>query len=341
MFPSAYASLVEAPLVLGRVCAQDRGAYIITVGSRELRAHLDGKTRYHAAGASALPVAGDYVALDARPLEGTATIRRVLARSNLFARRAAGATHELQPIAANLDTLFVTLAADGDFNLRRIERYLVAASAFGVPVAVALTKIDLAPDPESYLAAARSVAGDAPVVALRALEAKGLEPLEPFRGAHRTLAFVGSSGVGKSTILNALLAEERLATGSVRAHDGRGRHTTTRRELVRLADGTSVIDTPGMREFALADSTDGVGGAFDDVEELAAACRFRDCRHATEPGCAVRDGVDPARLASWKKLSREAAFEARKDDPEAARAERQRWKAIHRSQRNVYRERGR
>jgi ribosome biogenesis GTPase / thiamine phosphate phosphatase len=341
LFPSTYASLVEAPLVLGRVCAQDRGIYVVTVGSRELRAQVDGKTRHHAAGPSALPVAGDYVALDARPLEGTATIRRVLARSNLFARRAAGGAYELQPIAANLDALFVTLAADGDFNLRRIERYLVAAAAFGIPVALALTKVDLVDDPESYLTAARSVAGNAPVVALRALEPDGLEPLEPFRGADRTLAFVGSSGVGKSTIVNALLAEERLATGGVRAHDGRGRHTTTRRELVRLSDGTSVIDTPGMREFALADSAGGVGDAFDDVEELAASCRFRDCRHAAEPGCAVRDGVDPARLASWRKLGREAAFEARKEDSEAARAERARWKAIHRANRARYRERGR
>lgn len=341
MFPHAYATLVEAPLVLGRVCSQDRAAYIVFIGERELRAQIDGKTRYHAAGSSALPVVGDYVALDVHLGAQTATIRRVLARTNLFARRGAGGSHALQPIAANLDTLFVTLAVDSDFNLRRMERYLVAASAFGVPVAIALTKIDLVLDPQSYLTAARSVAGETPVIALSAIDPRGLDGLQPFRGPRCTFAFVGSSGVGKSTIVNALAAEERLATGEVRAHDGRGRHTTTRRELVRLPDGTSVIDTPGMREFALADSGDGLSETFEDVAALAAACRFRDCDHIAEPGCAVRDALDPARLASWRKLRREAAFEARKDDPEAHRAERQRWKAIHRANRERYRERGR
>jgi ribosome biogenesis GTPase len=341
LFPSAYAALVEEPLVPGRVCSQDRGSYIVSLGAHELRARVDGKMRYHAAGPLGLPVVGDYVAVDVPQQEGSATIRRLLARTNLFARRGAGGSHVLQPIAANLDTLFVALATDGDFNLRRIERYLVAAAAFGVPVVLALTKVDLVADAHRYLTAARSVAGETPVVGLCALDPRGLDGLAPFRGAGRTFAFVGSSGVGKSTIVNALAARELLATGEVRVRDGRGRHTTTRRQLFRLTDGSSVIDTPGMREFALADSDDGVAATFDDLTALADSCRFSDCRHDAEPGCAVRDGVDPARLASWRRLRREAAFEARKDDPDAARAERQRWKAIHRAQRNVYRERGR
>jgi ribosome biogenesis GTPase len=199
-----------------------------------------------------------------------------------------------------------------------------------VPVAVALTKIDLVDDVAPYRIAAEAVANDAPVVAVCALEGRGLDELAALRGPGCTLAFVGSSGAGKSTLVNALLGEERQSTGAIRSDDDRGRHTTTRREIVVLGDGTAVIDTPGMRELALAgadvDDTDAV---FDDVSSLARTCRFSDCSHESEPGCAVRGCVDPARLASWRKLRREAAFVERKTDRTAALAEKQRWKAIH------------
>ncbi len=342
MSSTDWAAHVAPPHALARIVAQDRGSYLVAFPAGELRAQLDGKSlRRVEADPSALPVVGDYVAVDARPAEGTATIRALLPRQNLFARRAAGASGTLQGIAANVDTLFVAVATGGDFNLRRVERYLVAAAAFGVPVALALTKTDLVDDATGYVVAAESVAGTAPVVALAALAPGGLAALAAYRGTGKTIAFVGSSGVGKSTIVNALCGERRFDTGAVRDGDERGRHTTTRRELIVLADGTAVVDTPGMREFALADAEGGVDDAFADVAAAAQGCRFGDCRHDSEPGCAVRAALDPERLASWQKLRREAAFEARKSDPDLARADQAKWKAIQRANRARYRERGR
>jgi ribosome biogenesis GTPase / thiamine phosphate phosphatase len=330
MIPRSFAALVESPLVCGRVDAQDRSSYFVVTENGEFRAQIVGSLRYQASNPLDLPAVGDYVALATNG--GTAMIEAVLPRSNLFARRAIGGSHLLQPIAANLDRLFVTVAVNRDFNLRRLERYAVAAAAFGVPYAVALTKIDLVEDPESFLIAAQSVVIDAPVLVLCAFDRRGFDSLRPFRGHGQTIAFVGSSGVGKSTLINALLEGEVLEVGDIRGDD-RGRHTTTRRCLVRLADGTSIIDTPGMREFALADADEGVSAAFKDVATLARECRFSDCHHKTEPGCAVLEGVAEERLDSWRKLEREAAFEARKHDRRAAAEEKARWKTIHKANR--------
>jgi ribosome biogenesis GTPase / thiamine phosphate phosphatase len=330
MIPNNFAALVEPPLVCGRVDAQDRSSYFVVTENGEFRAQIVGSLRYQASSPIDLPVVGDYVAVNVN--NGTAMIEQLLPRNNLFARRAIGGSHLLQPIAANLDRLFVTIAVNRDFNLRRLERYAVAAAAFGVPYAIALTKIDLVEEPASFMSAAQSVVLEAPVLAMCAFDRRGFDALRPHLGPGQTIAFVGSSGVGKSTLINALLESEVLGVGEIRGDD-RGKHTTTRRCLLRLPDGTAIIDTPGMREFALADADEGVSAAFKDVTTLARECRFNDCRHRTEPGCAVLEGVAEERLQSWRKLEREAAFEARKHDRLAAADEKARWKTIHKANR--------
>jgi ribosome biogenesis GTPase len=331
MIPKLYEEQIPPPSVGGRVITQDKNSYLVAVKQKdEIRAQITGALRFQTT-PDELPVVGDYVSM--RIQDHSALIERVLPRKNLFARRGVHGSHLLQPIAANLDTLFVTMSVNGDFNLRRVERYVTAARAFNIVAVLLLTKIDLVDDVQSLLDSAHKNFPDLQVLTISAEQNIGLEKLDNFRGPESTLAFVGSSGVGKSTLINYLCESERLAVGEIRQDDGRGKHTTTRRMMIHLNDGTSIIDTPGMREFALADAEEGIGTVFSDIQTAAVDCRFRDCEHNDEPGCAVRESVDETRLHSWRKLKREAAFEARKTDRTAALAEKDKWKAIHKQNR--------
>jgi ribosome biogenesis GTPase len=329
MIPSSIAQ-VEPPLTCARVIAQDKGSYVVATAGGESRAQIRGALLHENTESIELPVVGDYVAI--KHSDGTSMIERVLERKNLFTRRAVWGSHSMQPIAANIDTLFITMAMNRDFNLRRIERYAIAA-ANKIPFVVLLTKSDLMEKPEFFIDSVSLLLNKIPVFAVSAVEGDGLDQISQFLGRGKTIAFVGSSGVGKSTLINALLGEDVQFVQDVREQDDRGRHTTTRRLLLQMEDGTSIIDTPGMRGFALADAEDGIHTAFAEVLQLSTGCRFSDCRHNTEPDCAVRASMDAARYASYQKLEREAAFEARKNDPRRKSEDRLKWRAIHKENR--------
>jgi ribosome biogenesis GTPase / thiamine phosphate phosphatase len=327
-------------LVPARVTVQQRGLYTLASTLGELAGALSGRFAFEA-GHGDNPVAGDWVAVAARPDEGAATIHAVLPRRTAFVRRAAGTGVTEQVVAANVDTAFLVTSLNADFNLRRIERYLVTAWESGAQPVIVLTKADLCDEVEELVFEVESIAFGVPVHAVSAVTGRGLDELRGHLGPGRTAVLLGSSGVGKSTLVNALAGVELLATAAIREDDGRGRHTTTHRELILLPDGGGlVLDTPGMRELGLWDASEGVGGTFGDVEELFADCRFSDCAHEAEPGCAVRAALaegtlDAARWESYVKLQRELAHLERKGDPRSMSAERKKWIARSKAHRTT------
>ncbi|MDT8067453.1 MAG: ribosome small subunit-dependent GTPase A [Terriglobia bacterium] len=333
-FAAAFAAHASAGLVPGRVVQQFNHIYTVATEAGEIRAQLSGRLRYHSA-AHELPVTGDWVALRVPPDQGAAQVLAVLPRLTRFSRRAAGKGQHEQVLAANLDYAFLVSGLDNDFSPRRIERYLTAAWDSGSTPVVILNKVDLCDDPASRVRAVEQVAAGVAIHVVSALRGDGLGELARYCLPGQTIALLGSSGVGKSTLINRLLGNDLQTTQPV-LPDGRGRHTTTRRELLFCAGGGMVIDTPGMRELQLWDDSEGLQTTFDEIETLARNCRYRDCRHESEPGCAVLEAVTAGtlsaeRLSSLHKLQREIAFLDRRDDPMADLAERRRWKAIHKS----------
>lgn len=298
-------------LIEGRVVLQERGLYRIRTDSEEQSALVSGKFQYDALSASDYPVVGDFVLADCTDPD-TAVIHRVLPRKSLFVRRAAGTGQAEQAVAANVDTVFLCMSLNNDFSLRRLERYLSVAWESGAQPVVVLTKADLCGDVAQKQLEVESVAVGVPILVVSSMAEDGYAQILPYVTAGRTVAFVGSSGVGKSTLINRLLGEERLATGGLRSDD-KGHHTTTHRELLLLPNGAMVIDTPGMRELGMWDTASGVEQTFADIEALAARCRFRNCAHTGEPGCAVRAALesgelDADRWQSYQKLRAENAY---------------------------------
>lgn len=294
-------------LVPARVVRSNRGRVLVATSSGYLRARSSASLLKSAAGPAELPVVGDWVAVLAPEDLDVALVEAVLERKSAITRGDPGKSSETQVLVANVDTVFVVHAIGEGPNLRRIERELSLAWDSGAIPVVVLTKSDLSLDPESALAAVESVALGVDVLVTSALAGDGVEPLLTYISGHRTAVLVGPSGAGKSTLINALLGEERQATRAVRLGDGRGRHTTVARELFQMPGGGILIDTPGLRALGLTGSEEGISSAFPDIEELAASCRFRDCAHGDEPGCAVRAAVEagtlaPERFASYRKL---------------------------------------
>lgn len=329
---AAFEEFAGSGLVPARVVRQARDLSTLIARGGVRAGEVSGRFRHEAGRAADFPVVGDWVAMEAVGDE-RGLIHAVLPRRGAFTRKAAGEAVEAQVAAANIDTVFLVSGLDGDFNLRRIERYLATAWSSGANPVVVLNKADLRADLGDIVAEVARVAPGVPIVAVKALAEGGLDGLEPYLLAKKTIAFLGSSGVGKSTMINRLLGEERFRTAEVSdAAAGRGRHTTTGRELVRLPGGALLIDTPGMREIGLWADDEGLDRTFDEIEALAARCRFPDCGHEREPGCAVRaavesGAVDPGRWQSYVKLRREMRFlELKKDE----KARRQHEKAVGR-----------
>jgi ribosome biogenesis GTPase len=327
----------------GRIIIEFNYIYRVATDDGEVDAVLSGRLKHHASTRGELPAVGDWVAVRRRPDEDRGAIVAVLPRRSRFSRRGAGnVTHE-QVVAANVDVAFIVMGLDADFNLRRLERYLLLARESGANPVVLLTKPDLCEDTPGRLAEVSALTGDLPVHVLSPKFNEGLDQVDAYLTPGRTGALLGSSGVGKSTIINRLVGSDVRKTRAVREADARGRHTTTHRELVVLPSGGLIIDTPGMRELQLWDVGESVRETFDDIEALASECRFTDCRHRDEPRCAVKaaigEGTVPAaRLESYLKLQNEMAHLARAQDERAQLDEKRRarvaGKALKQFQKN-------
>ena len=331
---SAFEQLEDDNLVPARVAAQHRGSYLLSSEDGELRARTAGRMFYEHEVGGVLPAVGDWVTVTR--LEGEqATITSVLSRRSAFVRKHAGFDSTEQVLAANVDTAFLLAGLDDDFSLRRLERYITTAWDSGAEPVVVLTKTDLSPDVAEAVLAVESVAIGVPVHPVSNVTGEGLEALDVHLRPGRTVVLLGSSGVGKSTLLNRLAGTELMRTAELAA-DGTGRHTTTHRELVRLPSGALVIDTPGLRELQFWEGD--LSAAFEDIEALAAECRFRDCAHTREPGCAVLGAVDDGRLElerlrSWRKFQRELGSIEARSNKRLHAARKRRWKQHARAQR--------
>jgi ribosome biogenesis GTPase len=328
----AFAAHKAGGLLPGRVSLEHTHIYTVMLADGEKLARVAGRLRHQAATRADFPAVGDWVAIDPSAQDGDARIRAVLPRVSRFSRRAAGDPTEEQVVAANIDTVFLVTGLDRDFNLRRLERYLLVARDSGATPVIVLNKTDLVDDPSRFVEEVRALAPAVAIHPMSSREPESADVLRQHLGVGRTGALLGSSGVGKSTIINTLIGHERLRTREVREDDSRGRHTTTARELVVLPGTGVLIDTPGMRELQLWE-TGAFAGSFADIEALAEGCRFRDCRHREEPGCAVRtaaaDGVlEAGRLESFQKLQAEQAHQVTMQDQRAQIEEKRKWKVL-------------
>ncbi len=326
-------------------------------------AEVSGKFRHEVTGRADFPAVGDWVVASTRREESRATIHRVLDRKSKFSRKIAGKKTEEQIVAANVDVVFIVSSLNSEFNLRRLERYVALAWESGAQPVIVLNKSDLSENSEEHRREAQAAAIGVRVILTSALRGDGIEEIrglmrsapEKTDGTEsvaktirvaKTAALLGSSGVGKSSIINAILGMQLLDTGEIRASDDRGRHTTTTRHLIVAPNGGVLIDTPGMRELQLWDASDGIDQAFGEIAELAANCKFRDCKHMDEPGCAVRAAVESGELAaerleSFHKLGREEKFVAAKQDAAVRAAQTKELKKLMKKQNEFYRKRGR
>lgn len=326
--------------VPGRVAVQNKSNYVVYSEHGELTAEISGKFMFDADAKEDYPAVGDWVVI--RPLleEQKGIIDAVLPRKTAFSRKEAGGKTEKQVLASNIDTVFIMTSLNHDFNLRRIERYLVLANESEINPVIVLSKSDLCEDVQDKVNKVKDVAKSVSVHAISSVMHEGIDLLKPYFTEGSTIAVLGSSGVGKSTFINVLLGSDELKTAEVSAYKDKGHHATTRRELILIPGGGLIIDTPGMRELQLWEGEGGLENLFDDIEELASQCKFSDCMHKSEPGCAVRRAIkkgelDEDRYKSYLKMAREIKyFEFRKDHL-ASIQEKKKWKKINKMAKQI------
>ena len=328
----SYAANGYAP---GRVASEYKHFYGVYRESGKVLGEIAGKLRHEALDRGDLPVVGDWVVIRPGSEHDKVTIHAVLPRKSKFTRKVAGFRTEQQIVASNIDTVFLVTSLNQDFNLRRVERYLIVAWESGARPVIVLSKSDLCDEIEDRIREIKVAAGDAPIHAVSVVTQEGIDELARYLNRGQTVALLGSSGVGKSTLINHWLGSDHLRVREIREHDGRGMHTTTHRELIVLPQGGLVLDTPGMRELQLWDGDGGLHIAFADIETMASHCYFSDCRHQDEPRCAIREAlaegeIDAERYQSYEKLQKELAHLARKQDVRSAIAEKKRWKKLSR-----------
>jgi ribosome biogenesis GTPase len=341
-FAADFQKFAADGFVPGRVTLEHQHIYTVHTGHSDLLATVSGGFRHRVAARREYPAVGDWVALRALEAGRRGVIHAVLPRRSKFSRKVAGDETDEQIVAANIDTVFLMMGLDADYSLRRMERYLATAHEGGASPVVVLNKADLCDDVAARVTEVETAAGGAPVVAVSTKTDAQLASIQPYLASGRTIALLGSSGVGKSTLVNRLVGHNLQRTRAVRESDHKGRHTTTHRQLIVLPGGALLIDTPGLRELQLWDTGEGLGAAFDDIEALSPACRFRDCRHDMEPGCAVKaavaDGrVEERRLQSYLQLKREQAVLAGKQDERAALEQKRHGKILARATKSFYR----
>jgi ribosome biogenesis GTPase / thiamine phosphate phosphatase len=332
VFQERTEQLENRSLMAGRVTSQQKGVYSLLSLEGEFQAKLTGRYYYESQAAEDLPAVGDWVAFN--PLDHRqAMIEKVLPRLSKFSRKKAGDEAEEQIIAANIDYLFIVTSLNDDLNLNRLERYLLLCWESGAAPVIILSKADLCTSLEGKIAEVETVAMGVPVIPVSSIENQGIRNLDSYLTVGKTVALVGSSGVGKSTLLNSLAGESLQAVREIRGKDSKGKHTTTHREMFQLENGAFVIDTPGMRELQMWEGNEGISAQFKDVEEYAELCKFRDCKHEDEPGCAVRNAIEHGllteeRFMSYLKLLKEIEYSIRRADKRLQSLERKKWKKI-------------
>ena len=325
--------------VPGRVVLEHKRMYRVITSEGEWLTVCSGSMQHEAVERRDFPAVGDWVAVEKMPGEERGIIHAIFPRTSLFSRKAAGSTIVEQIIAVNVDIVFLVMSMNKDFNARRLERYLVAAYDSGATPVIVLTKKDLCDDPSYYIDEAWNIALGADVFTISNVTGEGIEELTALLKNGKTAALLGSSGVGKSSLTNAICGDNQMVVQDIREDDAKGRHTTTHRELVKIPTGGVLIDTPGMREFQLWDNSESLDSGFKDIETLANLCKFNNCQHNTEPGCAVQNALATGtlsedRYASYLKLQKELAFLDRKTDQAAQAKERNKWKNITKSMRS-------